>query len=253
MPERSSYPEGAPCWADVNAADAVAAGRFYRGVFGWDLEDMGEQYGHYTIATVDGRTVAAITPPPPGGEDAPSMWTVYLKSDDAASTASAVEKAGGSIVMPTMEVPGQGVMGLVADPTGAIFGIWQPGGHTGAQLFGENGAINWAEAHTPDGPAADTFYTTVFPLTGEPIEGGGIDFTVLKSGDDMVGGRYSEPGLDPHWRVYFQVADVDAAVANVREGSGTVLSEPEDTPYGRMAVVADPNGASFALMTPPPR
>jgi uncharacterized protein len=250
MPERSSYPDGAPCWADVMSHDAVAAGVFYRGVFGWDLADMGEDFGHYTIASVGGKTVAAITPPPPGADYMPSVWNVYLKAGDAGSAGAAIVKAGGTVTMPAMEVPGQGTMLMATDPTGAMFGVWQPGGHTGAQLFAENGAIGWAEVHTPDAKAADAFYTDAFPLTGE-VMSDGVDYTVFKSGDDMVAGRVTIEGESPYWLVYFVVADPDATVGKVRQLGGEVTMEPEDTPYGRMSVVADPAGAMFAVIKPP--
>ena len=171
MPARDSYPDGAPCWADVTSADAATTGAFYRDVFGWDLADMGEEYGHYTVATLGGKMVAAITPPPPGGAEPLAGWNVYLRSGDAAASGNAIEKAGGTLVMQPMEVPGQGTMLMAADPTGAVFGAWQPGGHNGAELFAEDGAMVWAEVHSPDGKAADAFYTTAFPLTAEPVEG----------------------------------------------------------------------------------
>ncbi len=255
MPDRDSYPEGAPCWADVMSHDAQAAGQFYRAVFGWDLEDMGPEYGHYTVATMDGKMIAAISPPPPDGDSLPPAWTVYLKSTDVAGTAQMVEKAGGTVAMPPMEVPTQGHMMLATDPTGATFGVWQPGGHNGAQLFNEDGAMIWAELHTRGGAAADAFYEQVFPLTGRSMGDLGMEYTMFKSGDDMVAGRAElgpeQSAVPPHWLVYFQVPDTDAAVAKIRELGGTVSLEPQDTSYGRMAFVADPAGARFAVIKPP--
>lgn len=249
MPARDSYPDGAPCWADVTSADAAATGAFYRDVFGWDLADMGEEYGHYTVATLRGKMVAAITPPPPDGAEPLAGWNVYLRSDDAAASANAIEKAGGTLAMQPMEVPGQGTMLMAADPTGAIFGVWQPGGHNGAQLYAEDGAMTWAEVHSPDGKAADTFYTSAFPLTAEPAEG--MDYTVFYAGGDMVGGRATMPGEPPYWLVYFQVPDADATTAKVSSLGGTVVMPAEDTPYGRLAVVRDPSGNTFAIIKPP--
>jgi predicted enzyme related to lactoylglutathione lyase len=247
-----NYADGAPCWADVTTTDPVRTGAFYHDIFGWDLVDQGEQYGHYTLASVGGQTVAALTPPPPG-TDFPSVWSVYLKTTDAEAASAAVEKAGGTVVMPVMEIPGQGSMLMAADPTGAMFGVWQVGGHTGAQRYAEDGAICWAEVHTRDGQAADAFYTSAFPLTGEPVTGGPMDYTVYKSGDDMVAGRMVNGDVPPMWLVYFQVPDVDSTISKITSLGGSVASQPEDTPYGRMAVVADPNGAHFAVITPPAR
>jgi catechol 2,3-dioxygenase-like lactoylglutathione lyase family enzyme len=51
-----------------------------------------------------------------------------------------------------------------------------------------------------------------------------------------------------HWRACFAVADADATVAAARAGGGQVQLEPWDTPYGRMAVLTDPQGAAFVVM-----
>lgn len=229
--------------------DAAATGRFYSGAFGWDLADMGEDYGHYTVASLRGKRVAAITPPPPG-TPMPSVWSVYLKTDHAASSLAAIEKSGGAIMMAPMEVPGKGTMFMASDPTGPSFGVWQPGGHSGAELYAENGAICWAEIHTADGAAADAFYTAAFPLTGEVQTD--MDYTVFKVGDEMVAGRGPMlEGEPPSWLVYFQVAEADVTASKIRELGGQVTSEPMDTPYGRIAVAKDPNGATFAVITAP--
>jgi predicted enzyme related to lactoylglutathione lyase len=251
MPARDSYPDGAPCWADVTSADAAATGAFYRNIFGWDLADMGDEYGHYTMATLDGKMVAAIAPPPPGSADPRSGWNVYLRSGDAAATADAIEKAGGTRVMQPMEVPGQGTMLRAADPTGAYFGVWQPGGHNGAELYAEDGAMAWAEVHSPNGKSADAFYTAAFPLTADPVEG--MDYTVFRADGDMVGGRATMPGEPPYWLVYFQVADTDATAARISSHGGTIEMPAEDTPYGRLAVATGPSGDTFAIIKPPPQ
>ena len=56
--------------------------------------------------------------------------------------------------------------------------------------------------------------------------------------------------IPAHWNVYFNVDDVDEAVARVLELGGRVISDPDDVVgVGRMATVADPQGGMFALMT----
>jgi len=255
MPERSSYPEGAPCWADVLSHDPASAAKFYKGVFGWKVHDMGEEFGHYMIASVGDKQVAAISAPPPGSDadGAPCMWTVYLKAANAAKTAAKVEQAGGTIVMPPMEVPGQGHMFLGADPTGAMFGVWQPTNMTGSSLWGENGALCWAEVNTRDGKAADAFYTKVFALKKQPMPG--MDYTVFKAKDEMVSGRYGMgedmANVPPNWLPYFQVADTDKTVAKVKRLGGKVQMPARDSEYGRFAVVSDPAGAAFAVLQQP--
>lgn len=68
-----------------------------------------------------------------------------------------------------------------------------------------------------------------------------------------IGGMMGAPSGSPsHWLAYFAVADADAAVAAASVGGGTVLSGPDDTPFGRMAFLTDPDGAVFAIAGPPP-
>ena len=78
-----------------------------------------------------------------------------------------------------------------------------------------------------------------------------MDYTVFYAGDDMVGGRATMPGESPYWLVYFQVADTDASTATISSLGGTVVQPAEDTPYGRLAVVRDPAGNTFAIIKPP--
>lgn len=58
-------------------------------------------------------------------------------------------------------------------------------------------------------------------------------------------------GAPAHWLAYFSVADADAAVAAAEQGGGVVVLPAEDTPFGRMAVLRDPFGATFAVIRTP--
>jgi predicted enzyme related to lactoylglutathione lyase len=265
MPERRSYPDGAPCWVDLTAPDLAAARDFYGPLLGWDFEDSGAQYGHYTMCLRQGRPVAALMPPPPGGEGMAAMWNVYLATRDVDAVMAKVSEAGGKPVMGPQDVPEAGRMAFAFDPTGASFGLWQPAGHIGAQLYGEPGAVCWVELNTTDGAGADRFYRALFDYDQEQIgDGKEFDYTAWKvpgadrseGGDLPVCGRnqVSEEQLhggSPAWGAYFSVPDVDAAARQVSAAGGTVLRPAMDSPYGRMCPVTDPQGAPFTLCTLP--
>lgn len=259
MPARSSYPDGAPCWVDLTAPDLESARNFYGAVIGWEFQDSGEEYGHYTMCLWQGKPVAALMPPPKGAESMPAMWNVYLATQDIDTTVERISAAGGKPVMGPHEVPGAGRMAFAFDPTGASFGLWQPGGHTGAQLQSEPGAMCWHELNTTDGAGADQFYRALFDYTQDQIgDGTNFNYTAWKvpGGGDPVCGRNQVPdevlrGGSAHWGSYFAVADVDAAAARVTSNGGTVLREPMDSPFGRMCQVLDPAGAPFTLCTLP--
>lgn len=252
------WPQGTPNWADLTTTDREASWRFYRDVLGWQIEDSGDDFGNYGLATLQGRAVAGIGEAQPGAE-APVAWTTYLATPDAGAAATAIAEHGGTMLMGPMDVPGQGSMAIAADPTGAAFGVWQAGGHNGAAIVDEPGAMVWNELHTTDPGAARAFYGAVFGHTYTPIpDAGDFDYTTI-DGDGpggTVGGlgemAPGTEGMPPHWLTYFQVADVDATVAAAEAAGGKALGPASDSSYGRMATLQDPQGGVFAVIAPPP-
>jgi predicted enzyme related to lactoylglutathione lyase len=254
MDERSSYPDGEPCWADVVTNDLEAAQRFYHALFGWEYQNSGPEMGNYSTALVTGKPVAGIMPPPPGSTGIPPAWSVYLASSDLDATAAKIDQVGAKVIMGPMDIPGTGRMMIGMDPTGAPFGVWQAGGHIGAEVVGVPGAPAWAELHTRDGATADSFYRSLFGYQQQQVgDGVNFDYTVWSLGDRQVAGRMVD-GSDmpadgaPRWTIYFSVDDADAAVARAAAAGGRVVTGPDDSPYGRMAVVADPDGAVFSVI-----
>lgn len=249
MPERAHYVAGTPCWVDLTTVDLDAAKAFYGGVFDWEFDTGPEEYGFYTSCTKDGRAVAAMMPRQPD-TDSPQRWNTYLATDDIDDTVRRATEAGGSVVFGPMEVPEQGKVAYLVDPTGAEIALWQGSGFHGAAVVNESDSLSWNELHTPDAQKADEFYARLFPYTFEQIPGD-MNYAVLKLGDDMVGGRFQSENEPPNWLVYFSVADADESARKVEEHGGKVVRELQDTPYGRMGAFEDPTGATFALTTPP--
>ena len=252
MAERTGYEPGTPSWVDLTVPDLDAALKFYGGLFGWEFEDAGEEAGHYHQALKDGKRVAGLGPNQPGSPPL-AFWTTYLSGRDVDAHAQAITGAGGEVMFGPLEVMGQGRMLVGKDPTGAMFGIWEPGAHAGAQLVNENATLSWNELMTPDLDGAVRFYGSVFDYTFENLPqmpGGG--YQLMKLGDAVVGGMLGLGGEDaklpPYWLTYFMLDDVDAGFDRARELGGELLSEPHDSPYGRFAPVRDPQGAVFALI-----
>ncbi|WP_377271250.1 VOC family protein [Peterkaempfera sp. SMS 1(5)a] len=251
MPPRDSYPDGAPCWADLTTPDVQAARDFYGPVLGWEFQDLGAEMGGYTMCLSGGKRVAGLMPPPPGAESMPAMWNVYLATSDLDSVYGKVAEAGGKPVMGPHEVPGAGRMAFAFDPDEASFGLWEAGGHTGAELFAEPGAMCWHELNTPSAETADLFYRTLFPYKQEQIgDGREFDYTAWKvpgSGDSPVCGRYRTDVGHPYWSVYLAVPDADTAAEAVQRLGGRLVREPFDSPHGRMVPSTDPAGARLTL------
>jgi uncharacterized protein len=252
----SRYTEGTPSWADLMSSDREAAVDFYRAVFGWDVTVGPEETGYYTIATVRGLSVAGIGEQPPGQQGFPVAWTSYFSVDDLDGAVDKIKNAGGTVLMDPMDIMDQGRMAIAADPTGAVFGMWQPGEMLGAQLVNEPGAMCWNELHTRSPETAKEFYRTVFGHGLERMEGD-LDYTEVQVGGRTVAGLMGMSDQAPadmpsHWRVYFAVDDTDATLAKVTDKGGTVLDGPYDSPFGRFATVRDPQGAVFSVLTMPP-
>jgi uncharacterized protein len=252
----SAFSEGAPCWADVSLPDLAAGRSFYGELFGWTFQDQGEEYGHYTMARRDGKNAAALM-----GKTDPSMptaWTVYLASDDAAKTAARIMEAGGEVAFGPDAIGSVGVMLGAVDPGGSFFGVWQAGDHPGFDIVNEPGAFCWTENHTRDADAVDAFYDAVFGYDARQIgDGTGFDYKVWSLPGDpeaQVAGRMRRGDGDmaaevpSAFPIYFVVDDCDQAAATVRRLGGQVVMDPQDSPFGRMAIVADDQGAHFAVI-----
>jgi predicted enzyme related to lactoylglutathione lyase len=250
MPTRDTpWPAGTPCWLDLAVPDVRAATEFYGPVIGWTFLDTGEDFGHYTMCQVNDRVAAAIGPLQAPGQ--PSFWTIYLASDDLDSTAKLIVEHGGTVLAEPFEVAEFGRMLVAQDNTGGTFAVWQAKGEIGVQVYNEPGALVWEDARLTDAEAGKRFYAEVFGYTYEPVPGTPSDYATFAVNGEVaggIGGLMGAPESVPsHWIAYFGVVDVDASLAAVERGGGTVARGAEVTPFGRMATVVDPWGAVFCL------
>ncbi|MFJ7267315.1 VOC family protein [Streptomyces sp. NPDC099050] len=256
----AEFTEGAPCWLDAMFSDLEGAKAFYGDVLGWTFGESSSEYGNYTQAYSDGKAVAAVVPPMPGAEGQ-SQWCLYLASPDATATAAKIKEAGGEVLMEPMQVGSFGTMAIAKEPSGAVFGVWQPGDHKGFEKTGEPGAYCWAEFFSRDVAKPDAFLPRVFPYgtqqmdLGDDPEAAGMDFKVFSLGgpENPVLGRMNmgtdfPPEIPSYIQVYFAVPDCDEAVAKTRAHGGKLHFGPMDSPFGRFAAVADPQGAAFAVI-----
>ena len=256
MTERTTpWPAGTPCWLDLMTPDIDATRLFYEELFGWHFASGGEDAGGYLIAEIDGKPVAGVGPQQPEQGGFPAVWTTYVATEDAAATAAKITEAGGNVFMPPFDVLDIGVMGLAMDPTGAVFGLWQPKTFGGVQLANVANAWNWDEVMSRDFAGAKQFYADVFGWTYTDMSGGGFEYATFEVNGNTAGGIGGLPAEVPeevsaHWRMYFAVDDADEAVDMVVKLGGSVFSPPQDMPYGRHADVADPTGARFSVIKP---
>ncbi len=257
MIHEEAWPQGTPAWIDLMVPDRLVAQAFYGALFGWDFEVGGPETGFYTMASKHGQPVAGLGEPQDGEPAPPAQWTTYLAVDDVDATVSRARDAGGTVLMEPMGVMEFGQMAVLADPTGAVVGIWQSGAHTGANLVNEPGSLIWNEAVSTDLAAARAFYGSVFGYEFDDMSGPGFEYvsaSLAGTGPEKaiggLGGKGTLPdGAPPHWQTYFAVADTDATVASAIKLGGKLLDGPNDSPFGRVAVVSGPAGERFTLMS----
>jgi hypothetical protein len=249
------WPDGTPCWVDLGTGDIPKAISFYSSQFGWDVQQGPPEAGGYSMARLDGRNVAGIGPMM-GPDGTPDAWTTYFAASDADGCVAKIIASGGSVLAGPMNVMDAGRMAIATDSTGAVFGIWQAGEHSGAQLVNVPGAFTWAEHMSLDFEAAKAFYAGVFGYEYGDMSTEGFSYaTLLINGQQVVGGIGAYPaeaGAHPAmWGAYFGAADTDKAVELLTSHGGKVLRPAADSPYGRMAIVADNQGAAFSLISIP--
>jgi uncharacterized protein len=257
-----------PCWVGTSQPDPAGAARFYSGLFGWQAEDaMPPGAGtHYYMARIGGRDAAAISSQPPGAPPQ-AAWNTCIRVGSAGDAAARVRQAGGRVLSGPSDVLDAGRMGVFADPGGAVFCVWQPGSHRGPAAVNEHGAVNFNNLHTGDAGAARAFYGAVSGRTtidaGSPMRalpGYGDHLEELSPGlragmkqmgapegfEDVVATILPREGGPARWSVTFAADDADAITARARELGGSVLAGPQNAPWVRSAVLADPAGAASA-------
>ncbi|MET8411037.1 VOC family protein [Streptomyces sp. NPDC005195] len=256
------FVSGAPNWLDIGTPDIDGATSFYGGLFDWRFQSAGPDAGGYGFFQLDGKTVA-------GGmqttsEQGPPSWTVYFQTPDAEATTKAAEQAGGSAVFLPMDVMGEGHMAILTDRAGVPFGLWQPARTKGVDVAGDPGSLCWVELYTPDVAAAAAFYNSVFgwETSAAPFPGGtytcvnpaGTEETDMFGGVVPLADDPTEAASGAYWLPYFEVTDTDAIVSRAQELGGTVRMPATDLEgVGRMAKLADPHGARFAVIKSAPR
>lgn len=256
-------------WYELLTNDASAAGDFYSKVFGWTSKASGQPGMDYRFfSSGDGSDATdgvggfmAITPEMAAGGARPA-WVGYIAVDDVDASAASISGAGGSVLMPAMDLDGVGRIAMVADPQGSPFYLMKGASDETSYSFATTepkiGHCAWNELATSDPEAAKAFYGTQFGWVpaGEMDMGemGAYHFLQASGERFMIGAAYRKIEADPqsHWLFYFRVVDLDAAMAAVKDGGGQIFMEPVALPEGPdfSMIAYDPGGASFGLVGP---
>ena len=251
MTQVDKHDPGSFSWPELATNNPAAAKTFYASLFGWGFEDSPAGPDMvYTTLKKNGRSVGALYQDPKQA-NIPPHWNTYVTVASADASAKKAKDLGGKVVAEPFDVMEYGRMAVIQDPTGAMICVWEPKKHIGAQVVNEPGALCWAELDTTDTGAAQNFYTGLFGWGAKVSP----EYTEWQKGDLSIGGMMKIPKewgpVPPNWLVYFASDDVDATAAKASKSGGKAIVPPQNIPdMGRFAVLADPQGAVFAVFRP---
>jgi uncharacterized protein len=257
MTQATNFMSGEICWMELSASDQEAAKRFYGKLLGWSFDDRTHGNGEtYAVARLNGKDVCAITGHGPEQlrRGATPSWLSFVSAANTDEIVNKAKSLGGKVLAAPSDVRGSGRTALIADPSGAAFGIFQGVEHLGAGVVDEPGAMYWHEILTTDVDRAGRFYASVFEWRPETMPTAS-KYTVFHKGERAVAGMLpmsKDLGkATPHWLPYFQVRDVEATVKQVKSLGGQISVAPTEVPtIGRFATLRDPQGSAFGIITP---
>lgn len=255
MPEVTKYQQGIPSWTDLATTDLAGAEKFYGELFGWECkrEPAGEGQ-FYSMQYLKGKAVAGMMEQSKEQvqQGIPPSWSTYIAVNDVDAAAAKAETLGGRVITAPMDVFDNGRMAVLQDPEGAFFFLWQANKHIGTELVNEHGTVIWNELVAGDPQKVSSFYASLLDIEIEDMEGM-PGYKLFSVADRSVAGVYKKTvqlkELPSHWTIYFAVNDPDKIVEKAASLGGAVLMPALDTPMGRMAILQDPQGAIFQVIS----
>lgn len=255
MAHIDKHAPGEFCWLELATTDQNAAKAFYSSVFGWSANDfpMGPDEV-YTMFQLQGRDAAAAYTmrPEQRSQGVPPNWALYVCVTSADDAVKRTQELGGTVIAPAFDVMTFGRMAVIQDPTGAVFCVWEPKTHIGTGITGVDGTLCWADLNTPNADVAAKFYGGLFGWSFDPGDSG---YLHIKNGGGYIGGVPSaaqrNPNAPPHWMPYFFTSAADNVAKNAAQRGANIYMPPTTMEnVGRISVIADPQGAVFALYQP---
>ncbi len=250
----STVPKGRFVWYDLMTTDQEKAIDFYSEVVGWTTEDWPNAPQRYAMwKPAAGGMIGGSVQFPPDQASLHPHWLGYIATPNVDDTVAQTTKLGGKVVKPADDIPTVGRSAVLADPQGAIFGVFTPEGdapgHEGTADIGE---VSWHELYTTDYEAAFKFYSQLFGWEkGQSMDMGpmGIYQIFTRNGRD-IGGMMNkpDPSMPSGWTYYFRVPDINDVVNRIKASGGQVVNGPMEVPGGDIIVnAADPQGGFFAV------
>lgn len=251
-------------WYELVTNDIDEAVKFYGKVVGWDFKDSGMPGMKYVLFGKEGRDVGGIMSwAQAGASGMDPQWMGHIHTAKLDDEVAAVVADGGQVVKPVTDIPGVGRFAVVLDPQGVKYLLFEPGSRDVPPRLGQMalGNVGWHELLTGDMEKAFHFYSKHYGWTKDYVHDMGPMglYQTFKTDQPLYSGgmmSIEKPGVPEgiprHWKFYFTVEHVDAAVKVIEDAGGKIMMPPMNVPGGsRVMQAMDPQGGHFALMQGP--
>lgn len=250
-------------WYELLTSDPKAAIAFYTEVVGWKTQPF-EQGGDYQMFVGSQGPVGGVTQLPAAAKamGAPPYWQTNVIVGNVDESVAKVKQLGGT-VHHVEAVPTVGKIAVIADPQGAVLALFQPESEMPEHDITKDGEFSWHELYTTNNAAALDFYQQItgWEKLGEFDMGPMGKYLLWGRNGKQLGGMMTMPQsmklpdgrpMPPNWTYYVTVTDLDGTLERAKAKGATVLNGPMEVPGGqRIIQLLDPQGAAFALVTPP--
>lgn len=238
-------------WFDLATSDTEASQKFYRDVFGWEIQHMRGTPDRYAVIRNEGKAIGGMFGQKvPEGAARGARWLPFASVANMDRAIGMMTAGGGQVLVPSTQVPGRGTHALLRDSQGAIIGLLQSSTGDPPDVPVATGNFFWVDLYARDPAAAARAYKELgFEITPDEVSG---DSRLLLSAKGYARAgivKLPPEGREPGWLAYVQVDDVPATLARVRAAGGTVLREPDPAILdGQIAVFADSLGGVLGVI-----
>jgi hypothetical protein len=254
-PASQDHHVGKVIFVELVTPDLESAKQFYQGLFGWTFRDIRRGESQYAEASLDGRPVAGLIHKAiAAGEHRQPAWLTFIAVRDVDAARDIALQHGGKVLFEPHSIPQRGRESVLADPQGAVFAVLASSSGDPSDVLAVPGEWIWSSliANDPENEAA--FYQMLFDyeVFDLPTDEGAQH--LMFAADGFARASVNPPPGDrtnthSRWINYVRVVDAIETTAKVKRLGGRVLVEPHlDRHGGKVAIVADPQGAPFGLL-----
>lgn len=254
-PASQEHHVGKVIFVELVTPDLAAAKLFYAGLFGWTFRDIQAGETAYAEASLDGRPVAGLFHKDlPQGKQRQPAWLSFISVKDVDAAKTIALQHGAKVLFEPHSIPDRGREAVFADPQGAVFAVLDSSSGDPPDVLAAPGEWIWSSLITADPDDDTAFYQTLFDYEVYELPADEGAQHLMLASDNYARASVNSlpvnrPNVHSHWLNFVHVEDTAMMTEKVVALGGRVLVEPRvDRHGGKVAVVADPMGATFGLL-----